>query len=91
MRRVLGARSHARAPQVSSSRIGVSLRRPILPPNRLECGGAEVAAVAEGEAASAAQAIGVLRLLAMPGRDHEAILVIGDREIAVHLLDLRDA
>src|SRR5215472_173451 len=50
----------------------------------------KIAAIAKGEAARAPQAIGVLRLLAMTGRDHKTVLVIGDREIAVHLLDLRD-
>src|SRR5450759_86506 len=51
----------------------------------------EVAAVAEGKAAGAAQAISVLRLLAMAGRDDKTVLVIGDREITVHFLDLRDS
>src|SRR5215471_18035199 len=51
---------------------------------------AEVAAVAEGEAAGTSQAVGVLGLLAMTRRDDETILVVGDGEIPMHLFDLRD-
>src|SRR5262245_26426237 len=51
---------------------------------------AEVAAVAEGEAAGASQAVGILGLLAMTRRDDETILVVGDGEIPMHLFDLRD-
>ena len=50
----------------------------------------EVAAIAEGKAAGAVQAVGVFGVLAMAGRNDETVLVIGDREIAVHVLDLRD-
>src|SRR5215469_7225395 len=50
----------------------------------------EVTTVAESETARAAQAIGVLGPLAMAGWDDEAVLVIGNGQIAVHLFDLRD-
>ena len=49
------------------------------------------AAVAEGEAAAAAFAEGVVGVFAVPARDDETILVIGDRQITVHLLDLLNA
>src|SRR5262249_57141480 len=52
---------------------------------------AEVASVAEGEATRTPQPIGVFGLLAVAGGDHEAVLVIGNRKIPVHLLDLSDA
>src|SRR5690606_7436819 len=45
------------------------------------------AAVAEREAAAAALAIGIERLLAVPGRDDIAILVIGDGHDLVHVFD----
>src|SRR5215472_7971084 len=51
---------------------------------------AEIAAIAESESAGTFQAVGILSLFAMAGRDDEAILVIRDGEIAMHLLDLRD-
>src|SRR5262245_34058144 len=51
---------------------------------------AEIAAVAEGEAAGTSQAVRILGLLAMTRRDDETILVVGDGEIPVHLFDLRD-
>ena len=57
-------------------------------PNRLVSVRAVGAAVAEGEAAGAAQVEGVLGDLAMRGRDDEAILVVGDRHDLVHVLDL---
>src|SRR6185437_360815 len=50
----------------------------------------EIAAVAERESAGASQAIGILSLFPMAGRDDEAVLVVRDRQITVHLLDLRD-
>src|SRR5215469_15796029 len=50
----------------------------------------EVTTVAESETARAAQAIGVLGPLSMAGWDDEAVLVIGNGQIAVHLFDLRD-
>src|SRR5215468_8833715 len=50
----------------------------------------EIAAIAEGEPAGAAQTVSILGVLAMAGRDHEPVLVIGDREVTVHLLDLVD-
>src|ERR1044071_213471 len=49
------------------------------------------AAIAEGETAGAADIEGVGAELAMRGRDHEAVLVIGDRHDAVHVLDLLSA
>src|SRR5215471_5993889 len=49
------------------------------------------AAVAEGKAAFAAQVVRRLRVLAVRGGNHEAVLVVGEREIAVHVLDLRHA
>ena len=52
-------------------------------------GGALGAAVAEAEPAAAAHVEGVLGVLAVRARDHEAVLVVGDRHHAVHLLDLR--
>src|SRR6185437_16542425 len=33
---------------------------------------------------------GIFRLLAMAGRDNEAVFIIGDGQVAVHLLDLLD-
>ena len=36
----------------------------------------------------AAQVVGVLAELAVRGRDHEAVLVVGDRHDLVHVLDL---
>ena len=61
-----------------------------LPPNRLASLCAVGAAVAEREAAAAAHVERVLGVLAVRGRDDEAVLVVGDRHVAVHLLDLRD-
>src|SRR5215470_17973567 len=51
---------------------------------------AEVAAVAEGEAARTAETVGILGLLAVARGDHEAVLVVGDRQVPMHLLDLRE-
>ncbi len=51
----------------------------------------EIAAIAKGEAAGALQPVCVLGVLAVAGRDDEAVLVVGDGEIAVHVLDLRHA
>src|SRR5215472_11583291 len=50
----------------------------------------EIAAIAEGESAGAAQTVGILGVLAMAGRDDEPVLVVGDREVAVHRLYLSD-
>src|SRR5687768_4810831 len=50
--------------------------------------GAFGAAVAEREAAAAAYVEGVLGVLAMRRRDHEAVFVVGDRHDVVHVLDL---
>src|SRR6516162_9561727 len=52
---------------------------------------AEVAPVAEGEAARTPQPVGVFGLLAVAGGDDEAVLVIGNRKVPVHLLDLSNA
>ena len=72
--------------------MGVSLRRPILPPTRrrVEAARENSQPLPKGKAARALQTIGVFSLFAMAGRDDEAILVIRDREVAMHLLDLRD-
>src|SRR5262249_51856748 len=67
--------------QVAASHLAAEQRRVRRP---------EVAAIAEGEAAGAAQAVGVLGALTMAGRDDEPVFVVGDREIAMHLLDLGD-
>src|SRR5207248_11304414 len=45
-------------------------------------------AIAEAEAASPAELIGILSGLAMRRRDHEAILVVGNRHDLIHVLDL---
>ncbi len=50
----------------------------------------EVTPIAEGEPARTFQPISIFRLFAVTCRDDEAVFVIGDREVAMHLLDLRD-
>ena len=50
-----------------------------------------MAAVAEGKAAAVAFREGILRQFAMAGGDHEAVFVVGDRQIAIHLFDLLNA
>src|SRR5215469_18198898 len=50
---------------------------------------AEVATVAEGESARPFKAISIFRLLAMARWDDEAVFVVRNREIAMHLPDLR--
>src|SRR6516225_1188263 len=45
-------------------------------------------AVAKGETTFTAQLVGILRVFAMGRRNDEAVLVIGDGEVAMHLLDL---
>src|SRR5262249_45549203 len=52
---------------------------------------AEVAAVAKGKATRPAQAVSVLGLLAVAGWDDKTILIIGDRQIAMHFFDLCNA
>ena len=47
------------------------------------------AAIAEGEAATAALAESIVGIFAMCGGNHEAILVIGNCQIAIHVLGLR--
>src|SRR5262249_36091946 len=53
-----------------------------------ELGVALAAAEAEAEAACAALIIGVGAKLAMTGRDHEPVFVVGDGHVAVHFLHL---
>src|SRR5262249_62024935 len=45
-------------------------------------------AVAEGETAFAPQLVSILRVFAVGRRNDEAVLVISDCEVAMHLLDL---
>src|SRR6185312_13822034 len=52
---------------------------------------ARVASIAEAEATGALHPVCVLSRLFVTGRNDEAILVVGDREIAVHLLHLGKA
>src|SRR5690606_19449551 len=49
-----------------------------------------IAAVTEAEAAGALEPVGIFGLLAVTCRDHEAVFIIGDGEIAVHVFDLRN-
>src|SRR5215472_9251354 len=78
--RTLSRVERANGGQLSPSHLAAEQRRMRRP---------EIAAIAKRKAARAPQAIGVLRLLAMTGRDHKTVLVIGDREILLHLLDRR--
>ena len=50
-----------------------------------------VAAIAEGKPQPLRLREGILRQFAMAGGDHEAVFVVGDRQIAIHLFDLLNA
>ena len=47
-----------------------------------------MAAVAKGEAAAVFLREGVARHFAVAGRDHEAVFVVGNRQVAIHLFYL---
>ena len=50
-----------------------------------------MATIAEGKTAAVAFREGVLRQFAVAGGDHEAVFIIGDRQVAIHLFHLFDA
>src|SRR5262249_51308953 len=78
----MGASSGIERPrrrQVAASHLAAEQRRVRRP---------EVAAVAEGEAAGAAQTLDVPGGLTMAGPDDEPVFVVGDGEIGVHALAL---
>ncbi len=56
---------------------------------KVEFGVGAVTAVTEGEAAAVFLREGVARHFAVAGRDHEAVFVVSDGQISVHLLNLR--